>query len=121
MFQLFKARPGAVWSPQIPKKISKTLFFCSTASISIYKQLAHSIQYHVSCLPEMQLEIKTILQAEKGKTFLQMMSLLSLLSQFLFLLSFFVVKGKSAKHPFDLLPVRGWQCSNLLTFNPEFG
>lgn len=55
------------------------------------------------------------------KTFAQMMSLLSLFSQHLFLLLFFVVKEKSPKNSFDLLPVRGWQCSNLITFNPKFG
>lgn len=59
-------------------------------------------------------------QKKKRKTFLQMMSLLSLLSQHLFLL-FFVVKEKSPKNSFDLLPVRGQQCSNLITFNPKFG
>jgi len=69
----------------------------------------------------MQLEIKTVLQEEKGKTFLQMVSLLSLLSQILLLMSFFVVKGKSPKDPSDLLPARGWQCSNLLALSPRFG
>lgn len=56
----------------------------------------------------------------KGKPFPQMISLLSRLSQHFFLLLFFVVKEKSPKNSFDLLPVRGWQCSNLITFNPKF-
>lgn len=126
MFQLIEARPGAAWSLQISERYQKR-------SIVLCLRLLNCPYFHLHSAGALNPISCFILTwdavgnqnspsgRKKRKTFLQMMSLLALLSQHLLLLLFFVVKEKSPKNSFDLLPVRGWQCSNLLTFNPKFG
>lgn len=126
MFLLFEARPGGDWSLQISERYQK----CSTVlSLPVFNckhfRLHSAGAFNlISCFfltwDAVGNQNSPSGRKKKRKTFLQMMSLLSLLSQHLFLL-FFVVKEKSPKNSFDLLPVRGQQCSNLITFNPKFG
>lgn len=98
------------------------LFLCTTTNISTYMKLVHSIQYHVSYVPEIHKEVKKALQAENGKTFFFAGDVTSLSSTgFCCYCHSLWWKKKSTKNPLDFLSVWKWQCSTLLTFSPKFG
>lgn len=99
MSQVFEARPGAVWSLQIPEKISKRQHSIVSAQLQVFPFTSSwRIQSNIVFRAYLRCSWKSkqSFRQKKGKHFCRWCQF-SLFSQLLLLLSFFVVKENAQR------------------------